>query len=269
MSLETRAARPEDMDLLAEWAAGEGWNPGLADAGAFHAADPEGFLIGFAAGAPVACISAIRQGEGHGFIGFYIVRPEHRGKGFGIALWRAAMARLAGRCIGLDGVVAQQANCARSGFALAWRNIRHGGAARPVGGAAGVPRPATLDDALALDVFPTARRAFHEAWLSAPGHRGLAIPGRGFGVIRPCREGAKIGPLMARDAAAARALFNGLVEGVSGPVFLDLPEPNAAALALAREAGLQPVFETARMYTGAVPTLDLAACYGLASFELG
>ena len=33
-------ARPE-IDTAIEWAAREGWNPGLADADAFHAADPE------------------------------------------------------------------------------------------------------------------------------------------------------------------------------------------------------------------------------------
>ncbi|ONG57304.1 GNAT family N-acetyltransferase [Pseudoroseomonas deserti] len=258
------------MPILVDWAAAEGWNPGLADAMAFHAADPEGFLLGVLDGVPVGCVSAVRQGDSHGFIGFYMIRPEHRGKGFGIAMWRAAMARLAGRNVGLDGVLAQQANYARSGFGLAWRNVRHGAEApRPVAGAEGELRAASLEDALALDVFPVERRGFLQAWLAAPGHRALAVPGRGFGVIRPCRNGQKIGPLMARDDAAARAIFNALIEGVSGPVFLDLPEPNKAALALAGEAGLEASFETARMYTGAVPALDLAACYGLASFELG
>ncbi|WP_419896936.1 GNAT family N-acetyltransferase [Roseomonas sp. USHLN139] len=269
MTLEIRPARLEDMLVLVDWAAAEGWNPGLADAAAFHAVDPEGFLLGFLDGAPVACISAVRQGASHGFIGFYIVRPEHRGKGYGIALWRAAMARLAGRNVALDGVMAQQANYARSGFAPAWRNLRHAGLAYPLAGAEGEIRPALLADALALDVAPVPREDFHRAWLAAPGHRALAVPGRGVGVIRPARDGHKIGPLMARDEGAARALFNALTGGVTGPVVLDVPEPNAAGLALAREAGLAETFEAARMYTGAIPKLDLAACYGLASLELG
>ena len=70
----------------------------------------------------------MRHGDGLGFIGFYIVVPERRGEGHGIALWRAGMERLAGRVIGLDGVVAQQGNYARSGFALAWNNARYGAA---------------------------------------------------------------------------------------------------------------------------------------------
>ena len=31
--------------LLVDWAAAEGWNPGLDDAAAFRSADPDGFLI--------------------------------------------------------------------------------------------------------------------------------------------------------------------------------------------------------------------------------
>ncbi|WP_200845387.1 GNAT family N-acetyltransferase [Roseomonas sp. 18066] len=269
MTLDIRPARLDEMPILLDWAATEGWNPGLADAAGFHAADPQGFFLGYLDGVPVACISGVRQGDSHGFIGFYIVRPEHRGKGFGIALWRAAMAHLAGRNVGLDGVVAQQANYARSGFAPAWRNLRHAGVPRPVPGAKGVPQLATLADAVALDVAPVPREKFLRGWLAAPGHRALAIPGRGFGVIRPARDGHKIAPLMARDDGAARAIFNALIEGLPGPVVLDIPEPNAAGLALARDAGLEANFEAARMYTGAAPRLDLAACYGLVSLELG
>src|SRR5918993_377985 len=116
-----------DVDLAIEWAAREGWNPGLADAAGFHAADPEGFLLSEDAdGTPVACMSAVRQGDDLGFVGFYIVAPERRGEGHGLAIWRAGMARLEGRLVGLDGVVAQESAYRRSGFALAWRNLRYG-----------------------------------------------------------------------------------------------------------------------------------------------
>ena len=51
--------------------------------------------------------------------------------------------------------------------------------------------------------------------------------------------------------------------------FLDIPEPNREALALARRYRLAPVFETARMYAGAEPELPLQRLYGITSFELG
>ncbi len=73
---------------------------------------------------PVGCISAVSYGGAFGFIGLYIVVPEHRRNGYGIALWRSAMARLAGSNVGLDGVPAQQDNYRRSGFRLAYGNAR-------------------------------------------------------------------------------------------------------------------------------------------------
>ncbi len=92
----------------------------------------------------------------------------------------------------------------------------------------------------------------------------------GLGVVRPCRDGAKIGPLFADDAPTARALFAALAaRAPAGPLYLDVPEPNAEAAALAREAGMAPVFETARMYTGAPPAIPLARVFGITSFELG
>lgn len=279
MTPNIRPARLEEMDLLLGWAAAEGWNPGLTDADTFFAADPGGFLLAEVEGEPVGCISAVRQGPGHGFIGFYIVRPAWRGRGIGIALWRAGMARLEGRVVGLDSVVAQQANYARSGFAPAWRNTRFSAAAPlPVSGARGEVVPAAAVPfagiaALDAEVFPAERDAFLRAWLSAPGHRALVVREdgalRGFGALRPCREGAKIGPLTASDPGTARALFNALVAGAPGPVSLDLPDINPAAVSLAREAGMAPAFETARMYAGPIPPLRRERIFGVASFELG
>src|SRR5262249_27238723 len=113
-----------DLDLAVAWAAREGWNPGRRDADCFHAADPAGFLIGERGGMPLATISVVAYDAAFGFLGFYIVEPEARGQGYGLQIWRAGMAHLGARNIGLDGVVAQQDNYRKSGFALAYRNIR-------------------------------------------------------------------------------------------------------------------------------------------------
>ena len=129
-ALQIRPMTRAELDVVVEWAAVEGWNPGWHDADTFHAADPGGFLIGLLDGEPVSAISAVRYGDRFGFIGFYIVRPGFRGQGHGIAIWRAAMQQLAGRTIGLDGVVAEQQSYRRSGFALAWNNLRHEGRPR-------------------------------------------------------------------------------------------------------------------------------------------
>lgn len=280
-----RPLSASEMHLPTDWAAAEGWNPGLHDGAAFHAADPGGFLVAELDGRPVGVISAVRAGADFGFLGFYIVAPEYRGRGYGMALWRAAMARLEGRVVGLDGVLAQQANYARSGFVLAHRNLRYGG--RPaLPATTPAPRPgerlapaaeAPFAALLAYDAahFGRARPEFLRAWLTLPESRALTLTRDGalvgFGVARRCREGVKIGPLFADDEAAAETLFVALA-GFAAPdetVYLDPPEPNAAAVALALRHGLAPVFETARMYRGPAPSLPLGRIYGITSFELG
>lgn len=262
-----------------DWAAAEGWNPGLADLDAFLAQDPGLFLGLEAHGVLQSVIAATRYGTGFGFIGCYIARPEVRGLGHGIAVWQAGMARLGGRLIGLDGVVAQQANYGKSGFALAWNNIRFGGTPTPpdagtaqIVDAAGLPFAAIA--ALDRKVFPAPRDAFLRAWIDTPGHIALtAVAGgaiTGFGVIRPCRQGHKIGPLTADTPAVAASLVAALLRRIPrGPVFWDVPEPNHAAMRLADSIGLAPVFETARMYNGPLPDLRMARMFGIASLELG
>ena len=40
-----RTMRPDEIPLAVDWAAAEGWNPGLSDASCFASVDPEGFLV--------------------------------------------------------------------------------------------------------------------------------------------------------------------------------------------------------------------------------
>jgi len=278
MDLQIRRMTPADMALAADWAADEGWNPGHVDAPCFATVDPQGFLIGEIDGEPAAIISNVNYGEDFAFLGFYIVRPDLRGRGYGLAIWRAAIAYAGNRVIGLDGVVAQQDNYRKSGFVLAHRNIRFGGTVAARGPVAEtVPLaevPFALIEADDATVFPASRPAFLHAWIAAPGHRGRALVRDGklaaWGVIRPCRRGFKIGPLVADDRASAEIVFDALVaESGGGEIFLDVPEPNREAVALAQAKGLAPVFETARMYTGAVRPMRLDRVFGITTFELG
>ncbi|ABS67143.1 conserved hypothetical protein [Xanthobacter versatilis] len=277
MTTTIRTLDPAEVETAVDWAAREGWNPGLADASAFLAQDKDAFRGLFRDGALAAVISATTYQELFTFVGFYICRPDLRGQGLGYTLWQDTFAGLKGT-VGLDGVVAQQDNYARSGFILAHRNIRYGGTA-PAG--ASDPRVVDIaethmDGVAVLDAacFGFARPDFLKSWLAPPFGRACVFVAegtvKGYGVIRRCREGHKIGPLFADDAEAAGALFDTLVATAEGgPVFLDVPEPHAAARALAEAAGLAPVFETARMYRGPAPELPLGRIFGITSFELG
>jgi ribosomal protein S18 acetylase RimI-like enzyme len=275
--LRIRVMRPEEIAIAVDWAAAEGWNPGLADAECFKTVDPAGFLIGELDGAAAATISCVNYDERFAFLGFYIVRPDLRGRSHGLRIWNAAIAHAGARTIGLDGVVAQQDNYRKSGFELAYANIRYGGS---IGSLSAPPADivpltdvpfATVE---ADDVFPAPRTAFLRAWITARGHIGRALVRDGklaaWGVIRPCRRGHRIGPLVAGDRAAAEAVLAALVSTAGADeVFLDVPSVNRDALALGQGHGLAPVFETARMYTGAIRPVLLERVFGVTTFELG
>jgi hypothetical protein len=277
--LSIRPMRPEDIALAMDWAANEGWNPGLADASCFATPDPQGLLLGELDGVAAATVSCVNYDANFAFLGFYIVRPDLRGQGYGLRLWQAAMAHAGPRVVGLDGVVAQQQNYRRSGFGLAYANVRYGGVLAAPNRAS--PDLVALNEiplaTVAADdstVFPAPRPSFLRAWISAPGHVGRALLRDGrlaaWGVIRPCRKGRKVGPLVADDRAGAAAVLSALLAHAGGgEVFLDVPSLNTRAVSLAEDFGLAPVFETARMYRGAVPPLRLERIYGVASFELG
>ena len=278
--LQIRPMRPDEISIAVDWAAAEGWNPGLADAACFATVDPAGFLIGEFEGKAAATVSCVNYGTSFAFLGFYIVRADLRGRGFGLQIWNAAIAHAGSRVIGLDGVVAQQQNYRKSGFKPAYANIRYGGtvASRPEAPHSGVMPlnkiPLAEVEAYDATVFPAPRPAFLCVWSWQPGHiaRAVVRDGRlaGWGVIRPCRKGRKIGPLVADDRATAEAVLSALLASVGGgEIFLDVPGINRDAIALAQDLGLAPVFETARMYTGAIPPLRLERIFGVTSFELG
>ncbi len=273
-------AGADDIALMKSWAADEGWNPGEGDGFAFQAADPGGFLVGRLDGRPVTCISVVRYETHFGFLGFYIARPEVRGQGYGIRIWRAGMEWLAGRNVGLDGVVAQQGNYRKSGFVLAWNNIRYEGplGSQPV--PAGIDlvdiRTVPFDRLAAYDrrFFPARRDAFLAGWIGVPGRQGLVAMRdgaiEGMAVIRPGTSGWRIGPLYAASPQIAAALAGELAQRTGATsVAIDIPDRNRPATALVESLGLRPSFETARMYTGGAPDIDMAGLFGVASLELG
>lgn len=275
-----RTMTPKEVVIAVEWAASEGWNPGLHDALCYAAADPNGFLMGTLNGEPIATISAIKYGETFGFLGFYIVKPEYRGKGFGIRIWNAGMHYLEGCNIGLDGVVAQQENYKKSGFKLAYRNIRYqgGGGGTPAENADIIELstlPFAAVDAYDQPFFPDVRSEFINTWIKQPDSHALGITQNGqlagYGVIRPCRTGYKIGPLFADSPELADTLYQALKSKVepSAAVFLDVPEVNKPAVELAERHGMTLSFETARMYTGDFPELPIERIFGVTSFEIG
>jgi GNAT superfamily N-acetyltransferase len=286
--LSIRNMTRAEVNELVDWAAAEGWNPGLHDADLFWATDAEAFI---AADFHDQLIGggAITSYEGeYGFMGFFIVRPEYRGRGLGNTIWQARLKRLIhrlrpGATIGMDGVFTMQDYYARGGFVFSHRNLRFCAelpwrAANP---------PIKSEHIVSLDVvpfhqvleydrscFPAGRTTFLKGWIAQDDALALGYQRddelHGYGVIRRCREGCKIGPLFADDSEVASALYTQLAEfAMGGPLFLDAPENNPAAMALVHGEGMSEVFGCARMYLGPPPKLAHDRIFGVTTFELG
>ena len=76
----------ENAAILLDWAAAEGWNPGLDDLKPFLAADPDGFFLEHIDGMPAAGISLVNHNRDFAFLGLYIAAPAFRGLGHGLAV---------------------------------------------------------------------------------------------------------------------------------------------------------------------------------------
>lgn len=276
-----------ELQHAVDWAGREGWNPGQHDAACFRPTDPDGFLGGFLDGEMIASVSAVNYDDAFSFLGFYIVRPEFRGSGHGLEIAQHALAHCKGRNMGLDGVVEQQDNYRKSGFTFAYNNYRFTGTKTGILAALGSQATAHIsvltgisEDFLAYDraLFPAPRGVFLREWLRAPSHASRAFVEngmiKGYVTLRPCQTGYKIGPLFADNPEIAKALLASALNTIpedhaTHEVFIDMPQPNAAAFALADALGLEKVFETARMYSDHEPDIDLNRIFGVTTFELG
>lgn len=273
-----RAMNLDDVQEVLKWAAEEGWNPGLDDAAAFYAADPQGFLIKEVGGAPVAAISVVNHDPDFAFLGLYLCRPEYRGQGHGMEVWNAGIAHAGSRNIGLDGVPDQQENYARSGFITYGSTVRYKGrgTAQPdariqLASPKHMPTLISLDRAMCgMDRTP-----FSMEWFSqTPNRQTVVLVDQnritGFATFRRCPVGSKIGPLGATSEADALALLasNPFIRR-GEPYFVDVQDQASSFAVLLKTHGFEPVFETARMFRGVTPKTDPAPFQAIATMELG
>ncbi|MBN8569864.1 MAG: GNAT family N-acetyltransferase [Ignavibacteria bacterium] len=273
-----RNASEKDLDFMIDLTAKEGWNPGLYDKKPFFAADPNGFFVGELGGEIISCVSGVKYENKFAFGGFYIVKEEYRGMDYGIQMYNHVIDYVNGLCFGIDGVVAQQENYKKSGFVFAHNQMRYEGI-----GMKGKLQTECMEiknismyDLVHFDksIFKADRSSFLKEWIDMPESYGLAITDNslvtGYGVIRKCFKGYKIGPIFAENKSIAEKLFLSLVEFAEGKeVYLDIPEINKDGMAIQEKYNMKYVFETARMYKNGNPGIPVEKVFGVTSFELG
>lgn len=274
-----RRMKQNEVKLAVNWALQEGWNPGLNDAECFYQADPNGFFIGLFNDEPIVTGSAVVYDDHFAFCGLYIVKPEFRAQGYGIQLTQERLRYTGKRITGLDGVVSMTSKYEHLGYVPAHKQIRYvfNGSVnikpdKHITDVKNIP----LDLLLAFDrqYFPAPRTAFLKCWIKQPDSFALAYYQDdtlgGYGVIRKCHQGYKIGPLFCKSLTIAQTLFEGLCSKVkTGPIYLDIPASNTQAVRLVEHYNMTPVFEELRMYRNGMPTVDLHGVYGITTFELG
>jgi ribosomal protein S18 acetylase RimI-like enzyme len=274
-----RRMRADELQTAINWAAQEGWNPGIHDAETFYQADNNGFFIGEIGNQAVSVGSAVAYDDQFAFCGLYIVHPEYRGQGYGIALTRERLRYVGQRNAGIDGVVENIPIYERIGYRLAYHNIRYRGiAADP----ASIDRRVVPLSQLPIEnietydrfCFPAKRHRFLYAWINQPDAKALGLIEngqlQGYAVRRRCIEGHKIGPLFADNDAIADALFQALQQDIPGDaIYLDIMETNPVAQRLVDKYNMQVVFTTGRMYLKGQPRLDDEKIFGITTFELG
>ena len=278
MACTVRRMELPEIEIATYLAYKEGWNPGLNDGLAFFNTDENGFFLAEIDGRVVGCISAVNYNNEFGFIGFYIVDSEFRGSPAGTLLGITALKYLEGINTGLDGVLSRVENYRRIGFKLAYKNIRYEG----IGGSYKYSSnivPAHIiefDEICDYDrqCFPVKREFFLKGWLSMINSHSLVYYAdnciRGYGTIRTCRKGYKIGPIFADDFKIADELYRALSsKAIDELVYLDVPEVNQFAVDLAMKYEMKKVFETARMYSIEEPLTDVNKIFGITSVELG
>ncbi len=273
---EYRTATLSEIQLMLEWAALEGWNPGREDAAAFQAADPNGFFVAILDGQAIAAISVVNHSDGFAFLGLYICKPEYRGKGIGFGLWNYALNHAGSRVIGLDGVPEQEANYAKSGFVLAGRTRRLQGNIEAA--ALSYPLAAAGDFAIIEQLDKAAnggeRPDFLKSWIKNCDTRKTVLLYEGgeiagFATARICIEGCKIAPIIAPTLSSAFDLAVQAAAAVGQTnVIIDTPDAASDFGEVLESKGFIETFRTARMYRGMPPKTG-DRLRAIATMELG
>lgn len=143
----------------------------------YRQTDQQGLWVGWLEGEPVGCIAGVRFNAAYGFIGLFLLVPEHRGQGYGVQLWRHALHHLADvACIGLEAAPDRIDDYSRWGFEPAspttrWQRLGDG---RALPSGPGEQRSLECASAAALTKPPSDGPALEQpAWSLL---EGRAIP---------------------------------------------------------------------------------------------
>lgn len=289
--LRIKELEPQQIPLITQWARDEGFAPGVGDVEIYRHTDRQGVWIGWLGSEPVGCIAGVKYNLDYGFVGLYIVIPEHRGHGYGQALWKHALNHLSDvSCVGLEAIDTRIEDYSAWGFEAStpttrWQSINPQPCEQD---AISLPEGMSIQSgehmaSTAVQIYDAQRELsprphFLADWLSHPAGEVLTLRDQsggchGFARIRPCflraGQGWRIGPLLADTADLAGALLQSFIQHYSGVILIDTPGLNPRAADLMTKLGFERQAQTMRMYRGVLPTVAMDEVFALACLELG
>ncbi|MFA6583166.1 MAG: GNAT family N-acetyltransferase [Elusimicrobiaceae bacterium] len=265
----------EELKYTEQWATLEGWNPGRNDIACYSRLDSNGFFLAEADGEPAGCAFVLNFSDTFSSVGALIVKPEYRGGKVGLALIRRGIEHVGARTAYFDSVE----NKVRSYMLLGGKPLYS--ILRCEMAAVSVPPVENLVDLTSYPFeklmeydrafFPADRAKLMAPWIDQkPDGAALGIwrGGQlaGYGVIRKAHTGYRIEPLYAETPELGETLLLALTSRVErgAPVYLNLPETNAAAMAWMKKYGMKTQIKLVRMYRGTkLESCDISKIYSV------
>jgi ribosomal protein S18 acetylase RimI-like enzyme len=269
---------PQHLDAAAVLSRLAGW-PHRPEDWAFSLAISDG-IVALDGDTVVGTVLATPFGEDGGAVNLVIVAAAMRGRGLGRRLMQQALDRLGGRCCYLTATEDGLPLYEKFGFVATGEIAQHQGLALPTEAPpevswaepADLPACAALDrTAFGHDRAALMRRLEQEARFAVLKQAGAP---RGFAAIRPFGRGVVIGPVVAPDDAAAKALIGFLLAEQAGRFVRVDTDVRTGLSAWLTERGLAPAGGGVTMQRGQSPrggntTPAPVKTYALASQALG
>lgn len=240
-----------------------GWNQTEEDWQRFLQASPEGCFVAESNEQVAGTVTTIIYENRFAWVGMVLVDAQLRGKGIGTALLLKAIEYLDAKkipCVKLDATPQGKPIYERLGFRVEYEIERHVlvRGVDPTGGSSLTSESAkNIETVLAMDrdVFGADRSALLRSVATAAPELAIAtdrnqtVNGYSLGRKGSCAD--HLGPWVARDADAAREVFEGfLLRSRRNVVFVNLVKDNVWAPALLAEKGFQFSRSLTRMYRG-------------------
>lgn len=274
----------EDMKMMIDRAIAEGWTESYDSMDLFYEMDPNGYFKGMIGDEVVSVVSAVQYPDNYAFMGYYIVAPQYRGRGYGLKLFQHALDYCKGCLVGLDAVESRAPTYEKIGFVTSEGSDRYVGTAKK----ATVPlnvisyEPKHFDDIAEYDkpFFPSQRRDFLKQWLVIPNAKTVVYYNddhklQGYGSIHKTNKGWEIAPLYADTREIAKSILIALVNQIDeGSYFgVNCPDTNKDAVDLFNEKdniyGFHLYFHNLRMYKDGMPQLDIPRSFSVLSLSVG